>query len=388
MGKRILLFYHGGSENRGCEAIVRTAVKVIKEKYPDSYVALASRKPETDQHIPGLDRLILHDTAKVMKRFSADYFKNQWDSRVSKTFSTSYRLMHSDVVEASKNFDLVLSIGGDNYCYGETPDIYELDSQIKKNGAKLVLWGASVGAKDVCSAAMKKDLESFDALFIREPHSFEELKKLGFTNIHLVADGAFLLDKEYLELPAEWEESNTIGFNYSPLVQKKHPASRDAALELLDHILKTTTYKIAFTPHVIIEGNDDFACMQNLLKDLKDHPQAHRIFSLPDNLNAVQLKGYIARMELFIGARTHATIAAYSSCIPTMVLGYSIKSLGIAKDLFGSERQVLRSDEISNAQLLKDKFDELNRDREEIKAILEKRIPAIQDRARSAVQHI
>ena len=62
MSKKILLFYHGGSENRGCEAIVRTAVTVIKKKYPDSYIALASRKPETDQHIPGLDKIILHNT--------------------------------------------------------------------------------------------------------------------------------------------------------------------------------------------------------------------------------------------------------------------------------------------------------------------------------------
>ena len=171
----------------------------------------------------------------------------------------------------------------------------------------------------------------------------EELKGLGFNNVHLVADGAFLLDKEFLPLPKEWEEGNTIGFNYSPLVHKKHPESRKAALELLKHILNTTSYKIALTPHVIISGNDDYACMLDLLKDLKNEKGVERIFALPNNLNAIQIKGYIARMELFIGARTHATIAAYSSCVPTMVLGYSIKSLGIAKDLFGTERLVLKS---------------------------------------------
>ena len=40
---------------------------------------------------------------------------------------------------------------------------------------------------------------------------------------------------------------------------------------------------------------------------------------------------------MFIGARTHATIAAYSSCVPTLVVGYSIKARGIAKDLFGTD---------------------------------------------------
>ena len=39
---------------------------------------------------------------------------------------------------------------------------------------------------------------------------------------------------------------------------------------------------------------------------------------------------------MFIGARTHATIAAYSPR-PTLVVGYSIKARGIAKDLFGTD---------------------------------------------------
>ena len=50
--------------------------------------------------------------------------------------------------------------------------------------------------------------------------------------------------------------------------------------------------------------------------------------------NCEELKGYISQCRFFIGARTHATIAAYSSCIPTLVMGYSVKSRGIAKDLF------------------------------------------------------
>ena len=53
--------------------------------------------------------------------------------------------------------------------------------------------------------------------------------------------------------------------------------------------------------------------------------------------NCMELKGYIARCRMFIGARTHATIAAYSSCVPTLVLGYSVKSKGIARDIFGTE---------------------------------------------------
>lgn len=66
----------------------------------------------------------------------------------------------------------------------------------------------------------------------------------------------------------------------------------------------------------------------------------------------MELKGYIARCRMFIGSRTHATIAAYSCCVPTVVIGYSVKAKGIAKDLFGTyENYVLP------VQAIKDKED-------------------------------
>ena len=51
----------------------------------------------------------------------------------------------------------------------------------------------------------------------------------------------------------------------------------------------------------------------------------------------MQLKDIISRCRIFVGARTHATIAAYSTCVPTLVVGYSVKARGIARDLFGTE---------------------------------------------------
>ena len=84
------------------------------------------------------------------------------------------------------------------------------------------------------------------------------------------------------------------------------------------------------TPHVI-EG--EIMITKLLYKYYEEFKDTGRVIILPDHLNAIQYKGYIARMRFFIGARTHATIAAYSNCVPTMVLGYSVKSKGIAKDI-------------------------------------------------------
>ena len=126
-----------------------------------------------------------------------------------------------------------------------------------------------------------------------------------------------------------------------------------------------------------------------MLKEIYEkYKNNNRVILLPDNLNAVQYKGYIARMRFFIGARTHATIAAYSNKVPTMVLGYSIKSRGIAKDLFGEEKLVLGINDISNVEKLTSGFDELLRDENEIITTLEKRIPEIKKMSYKGVEYL
>ena len=47
------------------------------------------------------------------------------------------------------------------------------------------------------------------------------LKKQGLNNVKLCADPAFTMEKEELELPNGWQEGNTIGLNFSPLVGKE-----------------------------------------------------------------------------------------------------------------------------------------------------------------------
>ncbi len=93
--------------------------------------------------------------------------------------------------------------------------------------------------------------------------------------------------------------------------------------------------KVALIPHVVWERSNDRTPLDKLYEKFKDTGRVQRIPDLP----AEQLKGIIANCRFFIGARTHATIAAYSTIIPTLVVGYSVKARGIARDLFGTEQQ-------------------------------------------------
>ncbi len=377
---KIAMFFHSGSVNRGCEAIVRSGVAMIKEKHPTAIVNLISFNPESDKNIPLIDTVFDGRDCDISK-FSFAGMVATFKNKVFKDETYFLRKKHYNILKHIPDHDVFLSIGGDNYCYGEQPWLYEIDRNIKKAGKKLVLWGASIGDDDL-SLEKIADLKTFDLILARESLTFQILKQNGLSNVELCADGAFTMDKEELPLPIEWQLGNTIGFNFSPLVWNMNKQSHKAAFDLVQHILDTTDMTIAFTPHVMEKGNDD----SQVLAEFYHHFKASkRVLLLPNNLNAIQYKGYIARMRFFIGARTHATIAAYSKLIPTLVLGYSIKSKGIAKDIFGEEKLVLSLKEISDSQKLIAKFEEMKTQEKELITILANRIPEIKKMSHKAV---
>lgn len=376
---KILMFFHGGSRNRGCEAIVRTAAQLLKADKSVAELGLCSGDPDSDRLIPHID--ILHlDNRSTVEKFSPYGLVSALKVKFFNDESMAYRKIHESSINLIPQYDVFLSIGGDNYCYGEQPGIYEIDRQIKKAGKKLVLWGASIGEEDL-SAAKIKDLRTFDLILARESLTENILKGAGITKVKLVADGAFLMEKKELPLPAGWQEGKTVGFNFSPLVFTKNPESKKAAFALVQHILDTTDFTVCFVPHVIIRGNDDYEILQEFEAHFKG---SERTLLLPNDLNATEYKGYIGRMKFFIGARTHATIAAYSSLVPTMVLGYSLKSKGIAADIFGEEKLVLDLSEISDAKKLIAKFEEMKAEEKELKVKLDKKIPELKVMAKNA----
>lgn len=72
------------------------------------------------------------------------------------------------------------------------------------------------------------------------------------------------------------------------------------------------------------DGTAAEALRVRLARDFGDRVQV-----LPQTLSAMELKGVIARLDWFAGARMHATIAGFSSGVPTLGLGYSDKARGV-----------------------------------------------------------
>lgn len=324
------LYFHGGSGNHGCEAIVRSTLGILGQD------AVLHTSNIASDWVYKLDKVVTlqEDVCQPLPRRSLRYFLFAVHHKLTGLDYLYTRFSHGALFNKVRWGDVYLSIGGDNYCYNGTDILGHYNWCFRHKGAKTVLWGCSVEPEVIKKPDVAKDLARYNLITARESISYEALKSVNLNTV-LVADPAFTLERRDLPLPEGWIEGKMVGINASPLILggKNAEVVMEAYRNLIRRILDTTDYSVALIPHVTLSTSDDRQVLKLLQESFRD---AGRVILLDDH-NCMELKGYIARCRLFIGARTHATIAAYSSLIPTLVLGYSVKSRGIARDLFGSE---------------------------------------------------
>ena len=372
------LYYHGGSANHGCEAIVRSTSKLVKQP-----LTLWSTAIEEDREY-GLDEVaaLRSDTYIPVHKGSVRYMMCALEHKLLGSDYGFIRAGHEAFLNEVHHGDVCMSIGGDNYCYSGVENLGYYNRMLQEKGAKTVLWCCSV-EPSVLTSSVVEDLKRYDLITVRESMSYEGLLNAGVKdNVVLCVDPAFHLDWEEPALPDGFTRENTIGINVSPLVAQCGNLVMENYIELVRHVLSESDDCILLIPHVVKKGTDDRQTLQLLLDQF---PHNNRI-KLVDDCNCQKLKGYISQCRLFVGARTHATIAAYSTGVPTLVSGYSIKARGIAKDLFGTdENYVLPVQKMKTVNDLKEAYCWLNDHSNDIRSRLVSVMPEYKKRVLQAV---
>ncbi len=372
----LFLYAHGGSGNHGCEAIVRTTAELLHEQD----ITLFSTRPQEDLRC-GLSELCrVREEKQPCSKASPAFLSAYLALKLRRDYRPLDRLPFSKAAREVGRGDLALSIGGDNYCYADVMRYVMLHDIFRRRGAATILWGCSIEPSLLGRKELADDLASYSLITARETISYEALKRVN-PNTILVSDSAFSLKPLFPALPEGFAVGNTVGINLSPMVLQN---DREDGLtmrnyrKLIGEILQNTDMTIALIPHVIWEGNDD---RQSLAELKAFFPQEERIVTIPD-LGCRELKGVISQCRFFVGARTHATIAAYSSCVPTLVMGYSIKSRGIARDLFGNEEgYVLPIGSLQDEDALTEAFRALMKREDSVRKHLAEVLPAYTERA-------
>ena len=383
--KNILLYQHGSSYNHGCEALVRTVSQEVKENIEDSVVTLSSFCPEEDSIFNILTVNKIVKNKHWCRHFTIGWFFNRFCKKALNVPAVQkYFGVFKDNVRLAKKMDCCIAIGGDNYCYNKGKSDWATNIEMKAQGTKLMLWGCSVEPNDL-PGELAEHLSIFDAITVRESISYEAMKEAGLADkVHLVADSAFLLEPASVELPEGFEEGEIVGINLSPLIFNYTNDKDDVVKSihtLVDYILGNTEMKVLFIPHVRIFNGDDMDTLRPIYEKYKDTGRVALLDVFA--LSCRQLKGYISKCRFFIGARTHSIIAAYSTCVPALALGYSVKAKGIARDLFGTEENlVLPVQTFDDPEATVRGFEYLAQHESEIKEKLVSIMPSYKEKAK------
>ncbi len=335
--KLFILQGNGPPSNRGCEAILWATLDLLREAFgpcrfinspfrPDRPTAYGDLGPDVIHARPprrGLARGALLACASLLRL-----------RRRPEKFAPYLPLATA-----------TLALGGDNYTldYGPPLRFFLTNEVTLQHGKPLVLWGASVGpfsSDPTFERFAARELRRVTLICARESETIRYLASIGVTdNVRAVADPAFLLKPEPLtSSPRELEvlAKPCIGVNLSPLAGRYAPNRHRwlaRATECVRCILERTGQPVLLIPHVIQPFSNDLTFMRRIAARLPKYKE--RLAVAKSDYNCRQLKWIISHLTAFVGARTHATIAALSSGVPTLSIGYSMKARGINQDLFG-----------------------------------------------------
>lgn len=366
------LYTHIGSGNRGCEATARSLQKMLNLEKKDMYIFSEDYEEEMECGTEKYATVIYTPEINKLRPFSSILPRCLTKFGVDRLASVKYR--YKKMFRTVENADIGLSTGGDIFCYDKelANKIGYLTQRMKNKGGTTCLIACSIDKKNLTRETLEI-LQKFDYIFPRESLTENNLKERGVNNVITYPDPAFVLPVSPIKELSNLEKKDYIGLNYSSYVNAGYFSSANyrTMVTFISEQLKKTEMDIILIPHVYWNDENDLI----LLKKIKsEFANEDRVILIENKYNCMQLKYIISRCRFFIGARTHSVIGAYSSGVPTLALGYSIKSKGIATDIFGTyENFVFDSERLNDYDAFSRAFQGIVEREEEIKHVLYER---------------
>lgn len=359
---KVLLPYHLGCGNRGCEGIARGISKILDLDKEQLILFDISQDDYFNDKELGLDQVgelkytkqnkgveIARLVSRAFQKINFSYFYNQ--------------LMSSYYVNQSKPGDMIFITGGDIYCYENAAALPNLIAKkAKRRGLKTVLFGVSMERKFLDEKVVD-GLRNFDLITTRETISSNTLNSLGLKN-YLYPDPAFFLAPTPCTLPVYFNKT-VVGINFSPFTDNDI-LFRENIDRLIEYIL-SKGMDICFIPHVFWKDQDDRTSIRKYAKKYQGRDRVHILNS--ESMSYLEIRYAISKCKYFIGGRTHSVISAYSVHVPCIALGYSVKARGIAKDIGMPEYTVIDSKNLNGKTELVDTFKKIEMEHEKIAAI-------------------
>lgn len=405
-----ILFGNGPFLNHGCEAILRSTIDILTEEFgPCRFTNslfywrelgfVDNLGAEVVHQVPVPPKQQSQPPAKQVRKYSPKWFKRKLAPYLTSRYSKYMLPRPAELFESHLPEAIAaIAVGGDNYSldyHGVARRCFQANAEVLKYNKPLVLWGASIGPftkdRDFEKFA-SRELKKVSLVCARESKTVEYLQSIGVSkNVRQVADPAFVLKTSPIENDSpelQMIRRPCIGMNFSPLMARYWNQTKpweDCVYECIIEMLNTFDLPIILVPHVICPTNDDHHFMQTVVERL-NVPQ-RRLILIGREYDCMQLKWLISHLTVFVGCRTHATIASLSSSVPTLSIAYSMKAEGINKDIFGHNNWSILLNELTPDSLI-ERVNALLSTKDQVKNFLDQRMPAYKAQARIAGQYL
>ena len=394
--KTVLLIGIEGVHNYGCEAIVRGTVAILRSAWPSLRILYASRRPEDDARrlagcevsvVPRL-RLGRHSPVNLVRK-ALRLAGIRWQPS-------------QDSLRMLDGVDAVFSIGGDMYTLGPgerlNASLPRFAEAAVTRGIPAVLWGASVGPfRDHPQAERfyRRHLGRLSLITAREGDTVAYLGSLGVSsNVVRCGDPAYAVAPETVAREGARRGSTpTVAVNLSPLSVRHAGQTPEEVIvtqaAALQAIMDEHRVRLVLVPHVVsphLDRDDDVAHLQRVRQAMTPR---HRdgVDLVADDPGFLGVKRVLAGCDVVLAARMHCAINAMAAHVPTMLLSYSQKALGMCEYVYGHRRWVAPVDGLGSSSFL-DTLGELISARTDVGAALSRRMPEIRADAHAPLKRL
>lgn len=372
--KNFVFYTHINSGNRGCEAIVRSTIPLISTARDSITIITEDYALDAKCGLEEIATLQPTRTISGIKGIVSILPRALTKTGIKKNASIMYR--YGKAIRTIDKDAIAISTGGDLYCYPDYQWLSYLSDEVNKRKSTNVLWGCTVDMNK-CRSELVEALNKYDVITVRDYLTYEQMKKNNINaHIEYFPDTAFLLNKKEWDFSEYTTDREFIGINISNFVASNSSFMR-AIKKFIDYCLKATSFSIVLVPHVFWGQQNDIVEAEKI-KQMFLHEDRVRV--VKKFLNCCELKYLISKCSYYMGARTHTMIAAYSSLVPSIAFGYSIKSKSIANDIGVDEKFIIDTKQEVDEDKLIHIFEELRS--ASMYDTLKTSIPNIQDKVR------
>ena len=327
-----------GSGNKGCEAMAYSFLEVVE--------AVAAKRGERIQ----INFIKPLPVKQILKRRSVNTLKQQYYPQKAYPhlqFATCFILNKggktvflNSIKKCKCVFDFT---DGDSFTdiYGK--ERFYQRTAVKKavidHGVPLVLGSQTIGPfndAQVRQLAVEV-IRNAAEVFARDKASYDYTVKISGREPKLTSDIAFWLPFETIELPGS--EKPRLGINPSGLLWNGGYTKDNQFGLTVDYreycrgVIRalSDTFEIHLIPHAFLVG---VASPENDLDAVYAlHEEFPQTVFAPIPKTPMEIKSYIAAMDVFTGARMHATIGSFSADVPVIPFSYSRKFEGLFESL-------------------------------------------------------